>query len=311
MSMFLLLCAVVLVNQVASQPTVEIPDCYKLCDCDSLFCICVCRTTKQESYAHVNISHILRCIPNSGSLKKLQIYNCNLGAIPNKSFHNLANLTRLYMEDCNLTIMEPYAFQGINALTDLSVIDLEEYNTGMYLSYDVLRSCPEVQRLVLGKVLNAEDNSFEAFQQLRRRVVQHDSLLKYHNVFRPLRNLEVLDLSCIGLTKIPDFILSYLPKLEKLYLYYNRISDLSFVGGTSDLKNLTIDLSNNNITTIMKRHITQFKNASVLSLKLRDNNISYLEPNLFHGIKHVNSLSFERNLNFGSENFYTVIKSLK
>ncbi|CAH1785380.1 unnamed protein product, partial [Owenia fusiformis] len=286
-------------------------------NCDFCNCInwilnsisCDCRQYMLNKTC-TNLSELVSCIPYITF--SLDISGFNFGTIQNGSFSNLPELTDLSLTDCNITRLEPDAFKGIKNLERLRIVDIGKNKEGISnLNYHLLRNCDTIQTLTLGKVRNIENDTFSAVASLKKLILQHKGILEHYKPFQALHNLRFLVLSQIGLRRIPDVILSYLVRLEKLHLENNEITSLSFKGNLGPRKKFCLLIQSNNIKSITKADMSQFINVASFELNLADNAIEDTEPNFLVDIKQIKTLSFEGNPKFGKTNLMHLLIGLK
>ncbi|CAB4068071.1 unnamed protein product [Lepeophtheirus salmonis] len=133
---------------------------------------------------------------------------------------------------------------------------------------------------------------------LNRNKIQ--SLSDINFLMDTLPRLRYLELSENEIRDIPFGVFRSYPKLERLFLSGNQISQIS-TEGLADMPSLRLDISNNGITLIDK---DAFKGVSNLDyLNVSYNNIKELDPSMFSNLKELYELDMSFNeLTFLSSN---------
>ncbi|CAH1783201.1 unnamed protein product [Owenia fusiformis] len=279
-----------------------------LCECNgddsSYFCEC---HQYMSNKTFTTIHELVSCLPHFPHsvdlVMELNISGFNFGIIPNGSFSNIPYVQTLSIRACNITKLEPNAFKGLNNLSELAIVDSGKDKEGIsILNYHLLQHCQKTKILSLGKVRNIANNTFFALPKLIQLTLEDKGILEHHQIFKSLHKLQILILNGIGLNQIPGAILHYLPFLTELHLANNAINSLQFDGKLTTNGHLTLDLQGNNIKSVTKTDMSQFKKVANLSLNLADNDLEDIEPNYLQDIKVVDILSFNKNLKLGKTN---------
>uniref|UniRef100_UPI00398EC31C toll-like receptor 8 n=1 Tax=Pristiophorus japonicus TaxID=55135 RepID=UPI00398EC31C len=207
-------------------------------------------------------------------------------ALNGTEFASLPNLKYL---DLSFNRLDPAYDNAFKELKQLEVLDLS-FNKHYFIVEGVTHKMGFIENLKYLKVLNLSHNAIFTltesglnsdsldileFQGNRLDILWNEEDCRYINLFKNLTNLTYLDLSFNQLKRIPFAVYENLPhNLSYLSLSHNSLDILDWAKLQS-LKNLlTLDLSNNKLTTAPDRLYNNTK--SLQKLLLRKNRISEL-----------------------------------
>ncbi|XP_064597404.1 chondroadherin-like [Liolophura sinensis] len=183
------------------------------------------------------------------ALKTLNLdYNLNMRTIYTKSFYGLTSLTKLVLSRNFINRFEHGAFEGLPALTELSLFacDLQEIPSA-------LSSLTNLQTLKfdLNFITKLPANAFRGLSNLKYLELSRNALTSPDQIdadaFKGLDNLEKLNLFYDKLGNVPKHAFSYLKNLEYLDLSYTNIAQI-VSGDLAGLNSLTqLDISGNSV----------------------------------------------------------------
>lgn len=213
-------------------------------------------------------------------------------SLQNKSFIRLRELQELDIEYCKIGEVPREAFLG---LTNLRNLTLRTYNTdwsamSLKIASDAFREQRNLERLDLGdnniwtlpprllchlgnlKLLNLSKNKLQDVTVLSFSQAEH--------ICAP--GLRYLDLSYNHLVSVPAFAFAALKNLQSLNLSLNGISKLEdkALFGMYSLE--VLDLSGNLLTALPPELFQE--NKRLTKLYIRNNSVSVLAPGLFTGL---------------------------
>ncbi len=210
--------------------------------------------------------------------RRLKIFECSGGAIPNTTFQFILNQAASYLEEFSCT---GYSITSLDVSNNYNLRKLNVANNNLSsLNLTYLRNL---------KHLDCSSNRISALDLLRNNSLEklycNNNNIRSLNVSN-LNNLTILNCSSNSLNGLQA---GRLPSLTQLYCNNNTITSLNLGGSTSletircsnnnlsdlnidDLGNLKdLDCSNNNI-----RYLDCSNNSKLYRLFCNDNNIEYL-----------------------------------
>ncbi|KAK4296125.1 hypothetical protein Pmani_031357 [Petrolisthes manimaculis] len=155
------------------------------------------------------------------------------------------------------------------------------------------------------KISSLEDNTFINFRNLRNLTLRTRnlewaavSLTPKPEVFRPLHQLERLDLSTNNVWELPPGVFCHLANLKQLNLSYNHLQDLSQLGfgegETSCRSDVSLlDLSHNDVTVVGAGALRGL--ARLHRLLLQHNDLAKLDDNALQGLASLHTLDISHN----------------
>ncbi|KAL4230756.1 Leucine rich repeat containing 32 [Mactra antiquata] len=210
---------------------------------------------------------------NWTKLKELNIaYNYHIGTIPTGIFQTTPFITNLQCQDIGLTEVNEDMFLN---LPNLHLIELS-YNNIQNVQAGAFRNSPNLSELYLGRqdtkgtFLKFHENAFNGIESMLKVLSLNDNKLilsQAWNEIQKLTNLETLELENVGITNIPNMVFVNNTKLQSINLSNNNISTINqqtFYGPINGLK--YIDLNNNKITTIDSCVLNDFSTKPTLYL---------------------------------------------
>ncbi|XP_072170969.1 uncharacterized protein [Diadema setosum] len=146
------------------------------------------------------------------------------------------------------------------------------------------------------RLIQIENGTFSSLKHLQVLNLSYNRLTEFQGGwFHAKINLETLPLTQTNLTSMPRATSAESPKLTQLTLSANRIQSLHF-DPLSRWDNISIDLSENNLSSIQKHDFLPLKNCLLSSLVLsRNKRLHHLGPMVFSGLPFVSSILLHRN----------------
>ncbi|KAK2168509.1 hypothetical protein LSH36_16g04019 [Paralvinella palmiformis] len=190
---------------------------------------------------------------------------------------SLSNLTvNLYLDNNRIERIAPETFQTLGNLMMLNM----EKNAIRTAAASYFCSLQNLQ------ILNLGSNKLEAF-------LIPDNL----TADCKLPSLKQLILSNNRLSALPPNLPNFTPSLKLLNVSFNTIRSVSFNGSFSMLMSLRVlDLRGNQIHQIMADDFAGLKAIPLNTLSLSECGIVHIEPEAFHEMTELASLSLSRNL---------------
>ncbi|KAK4299276.1 hypothetical protein Pmani_028450 [Petrolisthes manimaculis] len=213
-------------------------------------------------------------------------------ALQNKSFVRLRDLQELDIEYCKIGEVPREAFLG---LTNLRNLTLRTYNTdwsamSLKIASDAFREQRNLERLDLGdnniwtlppRLLCHLDNL--RLVNLSRNKLQDVSVLSFsqaEHICAPA--LRYLDISFNHLVSVPAFAFAALKNLQTLNMSLNGISKLEDKAMFGMYSLEVLDISGNLLTALPPELFQE--NKRLTKLYIRNNSVSVLAPGLFTGL---------------------------
>lgn len=206
------------------------------------------RTLSMLSLAKNNISNIddafRSCCQN---LQTIDLSGNRLQRLSAASFAPLAELRVLNLERNNISMIDIRAFEGLTSLSELLL-------RGNSLAGEAINSIPSLSQLLspMGQSLRVLDLSDVGFRE------------EHHTLFKPLRRLEHLYMSDNPIRSVPDYLFQSLTSLRRLDLQRSQLSAFSALSLVGPRQLTSLDLSNNNISSLDVCLQWLIRNASTL-----------------------------------------------
>lgn len=182
------------------------------------------------------------------NLKRIVLYRIDL-ELPNIIYPH--NLSKLYLENCDIININDSSIKNLKYLDEITICGIKSQNIDL-----ILNNCINAIHITISEKINNN--------------ILNINLIKH-------TKLQFLYLSNLGLTIIPNFENN--KKLEVLYIYDNKLSDL---GDTYKLKNLKkLNCSYNNIKYISGN----FKKLTMLSIS--NNPIEHINDIILYSLEYL------------------------
>ncbi|XP_038214173.1 toll-like receptor 6 [Zerene cesonia] len=223
---------------------------------------------------------------NLGKLRNLIVDKCKIRQIPARAFENFKDLKRLHVTTHNsewsaMTMeLHEQAFMGLSELIELDLSDNNIWST----KTDTFCSLYSL------KTLNFTKNHLQNIKTLG-----FSDSLREQNLSVKSCNLvlETLDMSFNDLIVVPDYSLSKLRSLSKLYLQNNAISTLEDEAFKGLISLEVLNLSNNFLSSVSIDIFTDTKHLKEINLS--NNTLNVLQPGLFSDMEQLQILDLSHN----------------
>ncbi|XP_018015030.1 toll-like receptor Tollo [Hyalella azteca] len=251
------------------------------------------------------------------SLEVLDISGNLLSTLPPELFKENKRLTKLYARNNSITVLAPGLFTGLYMLLELNLADNDLTNTWVNSEtfMDLLRlasldlSHNKISRLDAAtfrdltnlQVLNMERNQLESINDNT-----FSGLFRLHTLILSENRLKLLtDLTLEGLVELAHLRLDFnqifsvdsdalrnSTKLKDLHLSNNYLQEVPLV--LKKLRNLlSLDLSGNSISEVMKRSFKDLQQLTVLNLA--NNEIETISKEVFKYLAMLRVLNLSQN----------------
>ena len=196
-------------------------------------------------------------------IQTLDLSDNLVGRLSAASFSPLMELRTLKLDRNNISVIDVRAFEGLSSLSTLTL-------TGNVRLGEAINAIPAISQLLspIGQSLTVLDFSNIGFRE------------EHHTLFKPLKRLERLILAKNPIRSVPQFLFQSLASLQVLNLQSTQLSDFNARSLVGPQQLTTLDLSNNNISTLDVCLRWQLQNASALVFTnnplLCDCNLSWL-----------------------------------
>ncbi|XP_021363056.1 leucine-rich repeat-containing G-protein coupled receptor 5-like isoform X2 [Mizuhopecten yessoensis] len=219
------------------------------------------------SYNH--LESVPEAINVMKKLQKLVLYDNNIAILSDHSFRGLHMLAEIDMSLNMMSNIESDAFSGLEE----SLTELKLYSNALSaIPSNSLHKLRKLHFLDLSKnnIQFIQGNAFNGLPNLKMLELDYNPLIYYHEMFSGLEDtLETLTLRATKLTSFPVNALSSLRKLTDLDLSMNQISKPMGIGKLW-LKNLA--LARNNIVSLSPSAFSGLSRS--ISVDLDNNNIT-------------------------------------
>ncbi|NWI98187.1 TLR7 protein, partial [Pitta sordida] len=239
----------------------------------------------------------LRCLNLSG--------NAISQTLNGSEFSYLSELKYLDFSNNRVDLLYQTAFSELKSLEILDLSNNQHYflAEGVTHVLNFMKNLAYLRKLMMNEndISTTIDTGMESqslrileFRGNRLDVLWMDGNAKYLSFFKNLSNLEELDISFNSLNFVPhDAFEAMPPKLKLLNLTNNRLKSFNW-GNLYYLKKLvTLDLSNNLLTTV-PRELSNCS-SSLQELMLRNNHIQHLTKHFLRGAFKLRYLDLSSN----------------
>ncbi|ROT74583.1 toll3 [Penaeus vannamei] len=201
---------------------------------------------------------------------------------------------------------------AVDSVARLSLVCNDVYFFQSVLSPYTLSGFVRVRELNVEfcKISELKDNAFINLRNLRNLTLRTRnldwpvmSLTAKPEVFRPLHQLERLDLSTNNIWELPAGAFCHLANLKLLNLSHNHLQDitqLGFGGGSSDRSVSScrsdvssLDLSHNDVTVLVSGSLQGLEQLQ--HLYLQNNELGKVDDNAFQGLRSLHTLDISNN----------------
>ncbi|NXS08238.1 TLR7 protein, partial [Neodrepanis coruscans] len=220
-------------------------------------------------------------------------------------FSYLSKLKYLDFSNNRVDLLYPTAFKELKYLEILDLSNNQHYflAEGVTHVLNFMKNLAYLRKLMMNEneISTTIDTGMESqslrileFRGNRLDVLWVDGNARYLSFFKNLSNLEELDISFNSLTFLPPNVFEAMPsKLRLLNLTNNRLKSFNW-GKLYYLKKLvTLDLSNNLLTTV-PRELSNCS-SSLQELMLRNNHIQHLTKHFLRGAFNLRYLDLSSN----------------
>ncbi|XP_068224402.1 leucine-rich repeats and immunoglobulin-like domains protein 3 [Palaemon carinicauda] len=265
-------------------------------------------------------------------IRELQINHCNLSLLVDDSFASMQELDGLDLSDNQLTMLGPYSLQGLQSLRHLDIsynrltvlnrpfIHLPSlqhlnlhHNSIRRLIQDTFQGLNRVQYIDLdsNEIYFLEVSAFQHLTSLAHLILSNNQLSSLATLDFFGSRLQYIDLSNIGITRIPQALTQF---VRDLRLAKNAIREIHR-GDLDSYPYLTLLVLDNNSVEVLEedaigRHeylsrlwlngnnlmnIPLSLPPSLQALYIDDNSISAIKEGDFRGLIHLQQLSLQNN----------------
>ena len=208
------------------------------------------RNLKQLVLSHNSIAATSKLTPASfigyDKLEELTLQSNQIITIPSNVFIHVPNLRSLMLGYNRITTLDKYAFNGLNKLENLDI----EHNYINTIDVDIFKQTPALTNLDLSY-------NPDLIAVIKGGIA---------DLFRPLQNLDTIQLISIGSQDLPDSLLSNLTRLSVVSFSSNHLSKLD-PSLLQDQPNITVlTIKRNNIPTISESAIGHLDNLQQLDV---------------------------------------------
>ncbi|XP_046603133.1 protein toll [Neodiprion virginianus] len=244
-------------------------------------------------------SNYLRRVPDDllddfPELIALGLRENELEDLPENFFRNLSKLQVLELGNNKMTHISPSLFSGLNDLTFLNLWSnqLTEIEAHTFAGLTALKSLG----LQTNKLTTIHPEGFKPLINLNELSISGNYFTSLpEDLLSENRNLKMFTLKYnrVDLTTLPNRFLSSLPRLEEVYLGYNKLTRLpeDLLSNSTSIK--ILDLSHNSLSTLPK---SIFKDAiNLTSLNLSWNKITSLPGRIFQSMAKLQKMELQNN----------------
>ncbi|TRY54776.1 hypothetical protein DNTS_004254 [Danionella cerebrum] len=250
-------------------------------------CQCFSRTTvvcsnENQSVFPLNISPEAR---------ELILLNQGLSQLHANLLTHSHSLRKLVILNAGLRSISDEAFSRMESLQELEISGNAEW---LGLNQRTFSSLQNLTRLILNsdRLLAVPSAAFDWLRNLDTLELRGNALASLpEQIFHPLHQLTTLDLSFNQISRVPDGLLRNTSRLRRLSLQSNAISNLpeEVFFGLERLEELNLQ---NNLISCLTPGVFP---SSLTKLMLKKNNLTHLDPRVFHNLLYTTQLDLSQN----------------